>query len=127
MGIKFIKVSTIYFLIGITFGIYIGVADQFQFSSAHAHINLLGWVSLAIIGAIYHLFPEAGENKLAKGNFWLMMLGVPLLTFAMVLFRMGMEEFAGPMSGVGGILILIGVLVFVVNIMLNVNIKARLS
>jgi cbb3-type cytochrome oxidase subunit 1 len=46
-----------------------GVSDSFQFTSAHAHINLLGWVSLAITGGIYHIFPTAGENKLAKIHF----------------------------------------------------------
>lgn len=69
MGIKFIKVSIVYFLIGIILGYYMGVSDSFQFTSAHAHINLLGWVSLAITGGIYHIFPTAGENKLAKIHF----------------------------------------------------------
>lgn len=59
---------------------YIGFGDQFVFSSAHAHINLLGWVSLALSGVIYQLFPLAGENKLAVLHFWLQMIGVPLLT-----------------------------------------------
>ena len=66
MGVRFIKVSVLYFVIGIGFGMYIGFGDQFAFSSAHAHINLLGWVSLALSGVIYQLFPLAGENKLAN-------------------------------------------------------------
>ena len=64
MGIRLIKVSVLYFVVGIVFGMYMGFADQFVFSSAHAHINLLGWVSLALSGIIYHLFPHTGENKL---------------------------------------------------------------
>lgn len=127
MGIPFIKASVVYFFIGVTFGIYIGIFDKFQFSSAHAHINLLDWVSLALIGTIYHLFPEAGKNKLAQSNFWLLMTGVPLLTFAMILFSVGKHDLAGPISGIGGILILIGVLLFMINIWLNVKAKVRLS
>lgn len=70
MGIKFIKASVIYFLIGISLGIYMGVADLFQFTSAHAHINLIGWISLAITGVLYHIFPAAGENKLLADDDW---------------------------------------------------------
>lgn len=119
MGIPFLKAAVIYFFIGIVLGIYIGLADQFQFSSAHAHINLLGWVSLAIIGIIYHLFPKAGEKKLA-----FLMIGIPLLTIAMMLFGFGKAAIAGPVSGIGSIFIFIGVVLFLINVFKNVNAKA---
>ena len=125
MGVRFIKVSVVYFLLGVILGIYMGFADMFQFSSAHTHINLLGWVSLAITGIIYHFFKEAGENKLATVHFWLMMIGVPLLCVAMILFGLGKFAIGGPISGVGGVLILTGVIIFVVNVMKNVKPKAR--
>lgn len=125
MGIRFIKVSVVYFFIGVCLGIYMGVTDLFGFTSAHAHINLIGWVSLAIIGIIYYLFPQAGENKMASIQFWLMMIGVPLLTFAMMLFGLGKFEIAGPISGFGGILILIGVILFVVNVIINVKVRVK--
>lgn len=121
MGVKFIKVAVVYFLIGIVLGIYMGIADLFQFSSAHAHINLLGWVSLALSGLIYHAFPAAGENILAKAQFGLLMIGIPLLTFAMILFGSGYHGIGGPVSGFGGILILAAVIIFVVNVMKNVK------
>lgn len=125
MGVKFIKVSVIYFFIGIALGIYMGVADLFQFSSAHAHINLLGWVSFAVMGLIYHVFPSAGENTLAKIHFLFMMIGVPLLSFAMILFGLGQFQIGGPLSGIGGILIFIGAILFVINIIKNVKIKGQ--
>ncbi|KEF38081.1 Cbb3-type cytochrome oxidase, subunit 1 [Schinkia azotoformans MEV2011] len=100
-----------------------GVADLFQFTSAHAHINLIGWVSLAITGVIYHIFPVAGESKLAKIHFWLMMIGVPLLAFSMILFGLGQFGIGGPISGIGGIFIFIGAILFMINIMKNVKEK----
>lgn len=124
MGIKFIKAAAVYFLIGVSLGFYMGFADMFQFTSAHTHINLLGWASLAITGIIYHLFPIAGENKLAKIQFCLMMIGVPLLTFAMILFSLGIFDIGGPISGVGGILVILGVALFLVNVIKNVSAKA---
>src|SRR5699024_9218995 len=115
----------VYFVIGIGFGMYMGIADQFQFSSAHAHINLLGWVSFALVGVIYHLFPVAGGNKMASVHFWLQMIGVPLLTFSMVLFGLGKFEVGGPLSGIGGTLVAIGVLIFAVNVLKNIQLNGR--
>ncbi len=42
----------------------------------HSHWNLLGWVSLAVIGVIYHLVPaivgkELHSERLARIHFWL--------------------------------------------------------
>ncbi len=121
MGVRFIKASVVYFFIGISLGMYIGFANQFSFSSAHAHINLLGWVSLALAGVIYHLFPLAGEHKMAKIHYWLQMIGIPILSFAMVLFGLGKFEIGGPLSGIGGILVFIGTVVFLINVFQNVQ------
>jgi len=35
-------------LLGMAMGIYMGIADDHRFAHAHAHVNLLGWVSLAL-------------------------------------------------------------------------------
>ncbi len=102
---------------------YIEFGNQFVFSSAHAHINLLGWVSLALSGIIYQLFPLAGNNKLAAIHFGLQMIGVPLLTLAMVLFGLGKFEIGGPLSGIGGMLVFAGVIIFAINVFKNVKSK----
>ncbi len=121
MGIAFIKTSVVYFVIGVGFGLYIGIANQFQFASAHAHINLLGWVSSAIAGLVYLQVPRLGSTKLAKAHFWLYFVGVPILTGAMVLFGLGMHNVGGPLSGVGGILIVVSVLLFAINVFVHLT------
>jgi hypothetical protein len=47
-----------------------------------------------------------------------------LLTFAMFLFGFGMSNVGGPLSGIGGILVFAGAIVFAINIWKNVK-KAR--
>lgn len=124
MGVKFIKVSVVYFVIGVFLGMYMGIADMFVFTSAHAHINLLGWVSLAVAGIIYHVFPAAGENKLAKTHFWLHMIGIPIFALSMFLFGLG----TGPAvlcSAIGGILVIVGLIVFAINVMFNVKVVSK--
>jgi cbb3-type cytochrome oxidase subunit 1 len=123
MSASFIKVSVIYFVIGASLGIYMGIMNQFSLMSAHAHINLLGWVSLALAGVVYRVFPLAGENRLAKVHFWLHVSGIPFLCISMILFGLGKHAIAGPLSGVGGILVLAGVIFFAANVLKNVTVK----
>jgi cbb3-type cytochrome oxidase subunit 1 len=116
MGARFIKVSVIYFLIGVVVGLVMGIADAFKYTSAHAHINLLGWASLAIIGVIYTVYPDAGKTKLAVVQFWLHNIGLPLLVVSMLMFPNGINSVGIPTAAVGGLLVIASVVVFVVNV-----------
>lgn len=121
MAANFIKVSIIYFIIGIGLGLYMGAVEEFQFTHAHAHINLLGWVSLALSGLIFKAYPVLAKNKLAMIHFWGFMVGIPLLTFGMFLFGLNRFDIGIPISGVGGALITLGLLAFAVNVFANVK------
>ncbi|RKN72432.1 cytochrome-c oxidase [Paenibacillus ginsengarvi] len=123
MGARFIQVSVIYFLIGVVVGLVMGIAEQFQYTSTHAHINLLGWASLALIGVIYSVFPEAGNTKLASVQFWLHNIGLPLLIISMILFANNLLSVGIPTASVGGLLVIASVVLFVVNVF--GKIKAR--
>ena len=41
-----------YFVIGIGLGVYMGASGDHSLFPVHAHINLLGWVSMALIGLL---------------------------------------------------------------------------
>lgn len=79
MGTHFIKLASIFLIIGISLGIYMGIAEDFKYGDLHAHINLVGWVTTGIYGLVYSFFPKMGSNKLAKIHFWLHIVGTPLL------------------------------------------------
>jgi hypothetical protein len=51
----------------------------------HAHLNLLGWVTLALFGLYYRAFPAAADTTLAKAQFWLFVPAhfVQMVTLAM--------------------------------------------
>lgn len=118
---RFVKIAVVYFLIGTVLGLVIGSSNQFQYTSVHAHINLLGWVSLAIIGVIYKVFPEAAEAKLARIHFWLHNVGLPLLIISMVFFAQGEESMGIPFAALGGVLVIASVIVFLVNLFKRVK------
>jgi cbb3-type cytochrome oxidase subunit 1 len=116
MGARFIKAAVIYFLLGVIVGLVMGASEQMQYTSVHAHINLLGWASLGLIGVIYKVFPEAGEAKLARIQFILHNIGLPILVLSMVGFANGMMAIGVPAAILGGLLVVVSVLLFVVNV-----------
>ncbi len=71
--------APLYALGGMGFGIWMSVTTQFQYAPAHAHLNLLGWVSMALFGAYYSIFPNAATSMLAKVQVGLMHLGAILM------------------------------------------------
>ncbi|MGG6313629.1 cytochrome-c oxidase [Paenibacillus macerans] len=123
MGILYIRVSVIYFVIGVLLGMYMSMQHEYTLASVHAHINLLGWASFALAGVIYVLFPGAGESLLSKIQFWTYSIGLPLMMISLALLLSGSEQFE-PLVAVGGTLVVLSVVVFAVNVFMNVRTSA---
>lgn len=64
----FLLLSAACLIAGVSLGIGMGIAHDFQFAPVHAHINLLGFVSLAVFGIVYKLYPELGRSRLAAAH-----------------------------------------------------------
>lgn len=58
-------------IIGVLLGIGMGIQQDFQLAPVHAHLNLVGWASLALFGIVYRIYPELGASRLAKVHFLL--------------------------------------------------------
>lgn len=119
MGIKFFKISVVYFVIAIILGIYMGIIENFDLSPVHAHLNLLGWVSMALFGTIYHFYPAAAETKLATTHFWLHNLGVPVFQGALALTVITGDGVYAIPTIVGAIAVVLGGILFAVNVFRN--------
>ena len=115
MSTRLIKVAAIYLVVGVTMGIVMGIAHQFVLAPVHAHINLLGWATLAIMGVIYHAYPAAGETRLAAAHFWIHMTALPVFMVGLGFALTGHEAFM-PVTIVGALGVAIGILIFAVNI-----------
>lgn len=115
MGKAYLKVATVYFTIGVLAGLTMGIIHDFRFTSVHANVNLLGWVSMALFGIIYHFYPKAANSKLAKTQFWLHNIGVPVMLGGIALQVLGVPA-ALPPTIIGSIAVVIGVILFMVNV-----------
>jgi hypothetical protein len=58
--------SPVYLLVGMVFGIWMSATHDHTLAPAHAHLNLIGGVLMAIFGGFYTLFPAAAQTALAK-------------------------------------------------------------
>ncbi len=115
-----IKISIVYLVLGIAIGIVMGASHDFSLRPLHAHVNLLGWATMAVAGLVYAVFPRAGASKLAKVHFWLQNLATPAMLVALGLVVKGNTD-ALPVLVVAQIVATIAILVFALNIFLNVS------
>ena len=120
MSTLMIRLAAIYFVIGVGLGIYMAATKNFGLMPVHAHINLLGWVSLALAGLIYKLWPRASKTRLALAHVALYNTGLPLMFVALALFFSGVPQ-AEPIIGIGGTLVGLGVVSLALNILLNIG------
>jgi hypothetical protein len=75
----FLLIASACLIFGVSMGIAMGVAHDFQFAPVHAHLNLLGWTSLALFGLVYRAYPMLANSPIAMIH--LMVSGVSALVF----------------------------------------------
>jgi len=107
-------------MIGVVMGVVMGITHQFQYAPVHAHINLLGWVSLAVIALIYKPFPHAAETRLARMHFRLHNVGLPVFMVGLIL-AINNQDWALPAVRIGAFMTLAAVTMFVVNLVRTVR------
>lgn len=93
----FVFACIVYALIGFSWGALMGGLSDFRhfvdhrlhgnlIVRAHTHINLLGWVEMAIFAAVYYIVPRLVRRpiysmKLVKVHFWMHNIGLSGMVF----------------------------------------------
>lgn len=118
----FIYACIIYSIIGFSWGALMGGLSGFRglvdsgmyghrIVLAHTHINLLGWVEMAIFGAVYYIVPRLVRKpiyslRLVKVHFWTHNLG--LLGVVVFFTTSGLAGYYGGDSAVASHLMALG-------------------
>ena len=105
----FLALAGVCLIVGACLGIYMGINEDFQLVAVHAHVNLAGWVSLALFGAIYRLYPELSRPRMARFHFGLSAVGALLLPPGIYLAEFHRTPL---LAIVGSLLWLAGALIF---------------
>ncbi len=65
LPLLFLSTAAACLLAGIGLGIAMGITHDVSLSPVHAHLNLLGWTSLALIGLTLRAYPELLRHRAA--------------------------------------------------------------
>ena len=104
----FIGVGTLFALIGMLFGMYMAGSDDHILAPAHAHNNLLGWVTMAIYGLYYRAVPLA-ITRLATVHFSVAVVANLIFPFGIGMAILGISPI---LAATGGALEIIAMLIF---------------
>jgi len=112
----FFATAAVFALIGMAWGIHMSATTDHTLAPAHGHLNLIGFVLLAVFGTYYALVPEAAVSRLAKLHYGIRVATVIVLTPGIVLALNGVDEI---LAKLGSVLAVLAMLVFQVTILRN--------
>lgn len=109
---RFYFMTAICFLIaGIVLGLKMGNTHDYAAVGAHAHINLLGWVTMSIFGIYHALNPSGASSRLARLQAYIYVPGVLVMAIGLYLLLTGTQA-AEPVVAVASLAVFVGVLMF---------------
>ena len=117
-GVRLIQISTIYMVMGLGLGLAMGISGSFSLASVHAHVLLLGWVTMAIAGIVYFVMPDSARSRLATLHFWGHNLGLPVMLVSLAMKVYGQAKME-PIIGTGSTLVLVSLVFFAINLLRN--------
>jgi hypothetical protein len=113
IGFWFFFTGTIYVTAGMIWGIVMAATGDHSLYPAHAHLNLVGWVTMALFGVYYHLVPKAAQHWLAKLHFTTATAGLLIMVPGIVL---ALQDDTEALAKAGSVLTLVSMLVFVATV-----------
>ncbi len=108
-----LRFAVILGIIGMVFGIVMGIRKDFTLAPAHAHLNLLGWVGLFLAGLYYQAVPGAAASKLAYVHAWTAIAAAIILPIGIAAITLGGDTYL-PITVFGSLLALAAMVLFAV-------------
>lgn len=107
----YFKTAIVFLVIGIMMGLQMSITGTHNVIGAHAHTNLLGWVTMALFGTYFALVPEKARSRLAMIQYGVYTSGVVLMVPSLYFMLQGNEAFE-PLVAVSSLVGFAGVLLF---------------
>lgn len=112
----FLRTGVTIVIFGMTLGLYMATHENFTLMPVHAHMNVIGWLSFFVIGLFYRVIPAAAAGVLPVLQYWFLLIGILLMIISLSLFLTTGVAFWGPVAGLAGLLMLIGMILFAVTV-----------
>ena len=107
----YFRAAILFLIVGISIGIHMSISQNHNVIGAHAHINLLGWVTSSIFGAYYALNPAKAAGRLPMLQFVVYVLGVIVMGCSLYLMLAGNTALE-PIVATASLVTFAGVLLF---------------
>ena len=118
------RVSAAFFTFGILFvlggmllGMHMGASNDFRLAAAHAHINLVGWVTMALYGTFYALTAQTMSERMAWINFLVSAAGALVQIPALIMFLLTSDKGIIPVMVIGEALTVLGAAIFLISVL----------
>ena len=109
----YFRTAIVFLILGISIGLHMSISGNHAATGAHAHANLLGWVTMAIFGGYHALNPQKAARRLATIQYAVYTFGVAVLIPSLYLLLSGNSAMEQIVS-VSWIIAFAGVLLFAV-------------
>jgi hypothetical protein len=109
----YFKTAIVFLIVGIAAGIHMSITGDHSVTGAHAHINLLGWVTMALFGTYFAFEPEKASSRLARIQYGVYTIGVVVMMPSLYFLLMGNPALE-PLVAVSSLVVFAGVLLFAV-------------
>jgi hypothetical protein len=108
-----LRVSVVLLLVGLLLGMVMAMQQNFMLAPAHAHLNLVGFMTMFVAGLYYRLVPAAAAGILARVQAALHVVGAILVPagIALVLVWGPAYELAAVL---GAVIVMLAILLFAV-------------
>lgn len=112
MSLRWVRMALVYFLVAVAMGVAMAATHDHRLKGVHVHINMLGWVSMALFAWLYQQFPRAAASRWAAVHFWLYSLAMPVSMAGLAGVLLGDARFMPLVAG-GSVLVMVSVVIFV--------------
>lgn len=113
ISVYYFRTAILFLIAGISLGLYMSINHNYDAVGAHAHINLLGWVTMMVFGFYFALHPGKAASRLARIQYFIYTAGVLVMTPALFLLLTGRPQ-AEPVVAAASLVTFAGVLLFAV-------------
>jgi len=111
LATRWIFVALLYFVLAVCLGVGMAASHDFRLRGLHVHLNLLGWVSAAIMGLIYRLYPQAAATRLARWHFGVYNAALPVMMASLGALLLG-EHWVDPIVGASSVAVTAAIVLF---------------
>ncbi len=108
---RWIVLALVYFVAAVALGVAMSASHDFRLRGVHVHVNMLGWVSMALTGLIYRAYPAAAASRLAGWHFVIYQASLPVMALSLGALLLGVGE-AVPVVAASSVTMLIAIALF---------------